>query len=108
MPEFLFLVLVQLSLFVLGVSVVTIFVAFFRRPSRWYGYIFAKLGIIGIVGVILYLVLPTRQVEASGRVYFYLSSVLLCGVGVLIVCRDILERTARKQVHQELHQHEEA
>lgn len=101
MGRFLYLLLVQASLFSIGVSSVTIGVLLVRRPPRWYGYALAKAGMAAVIGIILLLVLPQYELDLSNgvtRVWIYIGGVVAYGVGVFIVCRDILIRTSADRI----------
>jgi hypothetical protein len=98
MGEFLHDLIVQLSLFCLGVSAFTIGVLVVRRPPRWYGYALTKIGAFGIVGIILYLILPQQVVEWRPQTGVYIVGIIAYTIGVMVVCRDILIRTAKGRV----------
>jgi hypothetical protein len=96
--KFLYLLIVQLSLFCLGVSAFTIGALIIRRPPRWYGYALTKLGAFAVVGVIMLLILPNQVVEWRPQTGVYIGGIIMYTVGVMVVCRDILVRTAQGRV----------
>lgn len=91
-----FLMLLQFSLAAIGASAVAVAALIWRRPMRWYGYVLVKLGATAIIGIILLLVLPSQQVEASGRAYVYVAGVAMYAVGAIIVAKDIMQRAGRR------------
>lgn len=95
MPQFLFFLLVQLSLFALGTLLVTLSVLAVKRPPYWWAYLVVKTGIGGIIAILLGLILPHRIVQPGVLTYLYLTCVAAVGSGVIFVCRDIIRRTVQ-------------
>ncbi len=94
--ELMYTTIVQLSLLSLGASAVAVGVLFKRKPPYWWAYALTKLGLFGIVGILLYLIYPAKTIPPTGQAYFYAGCVLACTIGVLGVCRDIMLRTGRR------------
>lgn len=96
MKGLLFLLLLQFSLAALGASAVAVVALIWKRPMRWYGYVLTKLGAAAVIGIILVLVLPQGEVQASGRAYGYIAGVGVYALGVAIVAKDIMQRAGRR------------
>jgi hypothetical protein len=97
-PEFLYFMLVQLSLFALGTLLVTITVLFIKKPSYWAAYLGVKLGVLVNTSIIIGLVIPTRIVRPSVLAYLYIGGTALIGAGMVFVCRDIIRRSYQEKV----------
>ena len=96
MESFLYLLLVQASLFALGTALVASVVLAMKRVSYWWAYFGAKLAMFGIVGEILVLVLPKRVAQPSIWTYLYLFFLALFGIMLIFVSRDIIQRAYRE------------
>jgi hypothetical protein len=95
-PEFLYFMLVQLSLFALGTLLVTIAVLTVRKPPAWGAYLGAKLGVLINTSIIIGLVLPSRIVKPSILAYLYIAGTALIGAGMVFVCRDLIRRSYKE------------
>jgi len=93
MPEFLYLILVQLSLFSLGTALVAMGILVAKRPSFWWAYFGAKMCMFGIVGEILVLVLPHRVLDPGPLTYLYLLFVGGFGTSTIFISKDIIRRS---------------
>lgn len=100
--RWMFTALIQLTLLELGVSSFTIFMLAWRRPSYWWAYAGAKIGIVLVTGTVLIRVYP--QVEARSlephdwATWAYLAGLALVAGCLIFVCRDVLRRTASHEV----------
>ena len=95
MGEFLFFMLVQLSIFALGAMVVTSLILLVKRPSYWWAYLGAQVCMTIIIGILLLLVVKTAggTVNVSLEAYLYIGSVGALGGFVIFICRDLLRRS---------------
>lgn len=94
-----YLALVNISLFTAGVTLFTMGVLAVRKPRRWGFYLAAKAGMLAVVGTILALVMPHPvPIPPSPEAATYILGVLLFGIGLTGVSKDIIERTARMDV----------
>lgn len=96
MPEFLYFLLVQLSLFALGVLLVTIVVLATKKPTYWGAYLGAKFGVLINTSIIIGLVIPNRIVRPSLLAYLYIAGTALIGGCMVYVCRDIIRRSYKE------------
>jgi hypothetical protein len=96
LPEFLYFMLVQLSLFALGTLLVTIAVITIRKPPAWGAYLSAKLGVLVNTSIIIGLVIPNRIVQPSVLAYLYIGGTALIGAGMVFVCRDLIRRSYKE------------
>jgi hypothetical protein len=93
LPEFLYFLLVQLSLFALGTLFVTIIVLSVRKPPFWGAYLTSKLGVLINTSIIIGLVIPSRIVRPGVLAYLYIVGTALIGGGMVFVCRDLIRRS---------------
>jgi hypothetical protein len=96
LPEFLYFLLVQLSLFALGTLLVTIAVLTLRKPAYWGAYLTSKLGVLINTSIIIGLVIPNRIVKPGVLAYLYIIGTALIGGGMVYVCRDLIRRSFKE------------
>lgn len=96
-----YLLLVNVSFFAVGTTLWCILTLFRRRLEHWKSYLLAKLGMLATVGTILALVVPNPvPIPPSLEAFVYISGVLLFGIGMIGVSRDVNERAATRFVEE--------
>lgn len=96
--EILYIALINLSLFTMGASLITIGILAYRRPYRWWAFVLTKLGLFGIVGTILLDVLPkVRELPGNFWTYVYEISVALAGIGASFITSALNRSMGRER-----------
>jgi hypothetical protein len=97
-PEFLYFLLVQLSLVALGGVLVTMGVLLRRRRiPYWWAYLGVKTGLLVNTGIILGLVIPNRIVRPGVLAYLYITGTAAIALFMIYVCRDIIRRSYQEK-----------
>lgn len=91
-PEFVYLALLNVSLFALGAAAASLGILIRHRPRRWWAYALVKAGLATIVGTLMFVVWGNGTVEPSARAGIYILGVLGSAVGMSFVAGDLAKR----------------
>lgn len=98
MGNLIYTLLVQLSLFALGATIVAVYALLRARPPYWGAYVAVKAGTFVIIGTILFVVFPLHTVPVSGRALWYIGGLVLSACGTLGVARDVMRKAVRRSL----------